>query len=312
MENIQQVIMDFFTNEKMLKAVRSIVISLIILIVPLFYFGFKDTFDLEALFTWDFGVIVVIITFSIILATIETKSTAYDVTISTDNELQEDLKTIEDNSRLIRKKDRVGKISVKWLNTYNKEQQKMYDEILTNDKIDILEQKALNYRIHDKEHKAKKIDAEIKRLRKKKLKDRNFIPYSIKKVLNIEKSGLKFKRKKGNNEIDVNPKRVNWAMTFINMILRSSGVGVIGTIPFAVNESLGSVLLFYLGYILVVAFTIFTQYLLTTYVTTHSYRKSLREIINIQTQLIVHLNIETHIDRELEKVPFDEKEKDTN
>ena len=308
MNDVQQKVLDFFTNEKLLRAVRIVVITLIIILLPLFYFGFKTTFDIRLLWNLDFGAIVVIVTLSVVLATIETKIASYDLTCDTDVDLPTLHIKIKENSKKIRNNDKNGKISTKWISNYNKDQQKMYNEIKTNELIDVYEEKALLYRVKGKEKKAEYYDRQIKKLRKTKIKDKTFVPYSIKRILNIEKGGFKFNRKKGNTDINTDPKKVNWKLTLISMILRSSGVGALGTIPFVMSESVGTVLGFYVGYILIISFTVLSQWIMTSYVTTHSYKSGLETIIDIQELLLQDLNIESQVN----SLPFADIEKDSN
>ena len=286
---MQQRLLDFFTNEKLLKVIRSILIGIVIIVLPLLYFGFKESFSLQALFKIEFGIIVLIVAVSVALATIETKTQCFDLTCEEDDELPKLHKAIITNSKEIRKHDKIGKRSLKFLSKYNKEQQQMYDEILTNDKIELLEKKALSHRISGHEDKAVELEKQVKKLKKKPLRDKYFEPFSIKKILNVDKNAFKFKRRKGNSEINVNPKKINWTTQFVGVLIRSSGIGVLGTIPFAIKEEGSTVAWFYFGYILIIMVTVLSQWLLTSYTTTHSYKNGLEKIITIQELLLEEL-----------------------
>lgn len=304
MNDIQGKLLSFFTNEKLLRVIRSILIAIVIIVLPLLYFGFKDNFSIEALIQIEVGVLVLIVALSVFLATVETKAQCFDLTCEYDDDIPTLHKTIERNSQHIREIDKVGKQSLVWLRKYNKDQQRMYDEELTNEKIEELEKRALSYRVSGKESKAVTLEKEIKKLNKKPLRDKNFEPYSIKRILNVDKNSFKFKKKKGNAEINVNPKKVNFMTQVIGTLFRSSGIGVMGTIPFAVNENIWTVLAFYLGYILIILITIVTQWILTSYVTTHSYKNGLRMIITIQEMLLKSLGYTINESNKIEEVPF--------
>ena len=289
MENFQQALVDFFTNEKLLKLIRRIGVGLIVVILPLFYFGFKDTFTIEALLTFTYGILMVIVTVSVVLATKETKEASFDLTCENDKELPTLHESIETNSKTIRKLDRTGKSQQNWLSNYNKEQQETYDLELTNERIEKLEDKAWRFRFSNKEKKALKIDREIKHLKTNPLRDKNFVPYSIKYIMNTDRNKFKFKKKKGNPNVNTNPKKLNFKMTLASALLRSSGLGVAGTIPFIINEKTSTVLIFYLGFMVLLFITVLSQWILTGYITTHSYKKGKETVVEIQQAMISDL-----------------------
>jgi|LGVF01.2.fsa_nt_gb hypothetical protein len=289
MEEIQQAILNFFSNEKLLKQIRTISIILIILIVPIVWFGFKDTITFGSLWTWAFGSIILVITFSVLLATIETKSIAFDYTVELDEDIIPNQSKIEVNSKTINELDKTGKESLLWCNQYNVEQQATYDLIKTNEQIDLYEKRALRHRLNGKDKKAEWYDKQIERLKKEPLTDKKFTPYDVKRIRNVNKIGIKLSKKKGNTEIKSNPKQLNLITILLSMPIRALGLGLLGTIPFVVNESIGTVLLFYIGYLLTMIVTIISQYLITSYKTTHSYKMAQEKIITLQGLLIAHL-----------------------
>jgi hypothetical protein len=289
MSDIQQRLVEFFTNEKLLKLIRRIGVGIIVIILPLFYFGFKDTFSLDALLTFTYGILMIIVTVSVVLATKETKDASFELTCENDKELPSTHENIESNSRVIRKLDRTGKRQQVWLTDYNREQQATYDLELTNERIEKLEDRAWRYRFAKKEKQAKKIDREIKRLKENPLRDKNFVPYSIKKIMNTDRNKFKFKKKKGNIDIEINPKKLNLKATLFSALIRSSGLGVAGTIPFIINEKTSTVLIFYAGFITLLLITVLTQWILTSYITTHSYKRGKEKVVEIQELMIADL-----------------------
>ena len=312
METMQQAILDFFGNKKLLKNIRTGAVIILLLLIPIVYFGYRASFTFAALFSWDFGSAIVVITLSIFLATMETKSFAYDITIDLDQEIKDLEIKVESNGDIIRSNDANGKKSVSWCNKYNKDQQKMYDEIKTNDRIAIYEKRALNARVNGNEKRALKYDKLIKNLKKNGLRDKHFKPYNIKRIMGVDRIGVKLAKKKGDNEISSNPKKINFITILLGMPIRALGIGVIGTIPFVWSGSPETVFLFYISYLLAIIITVVSQYLITSYKTTYGYKKSLKTINGLQTLLLQHIGYENNIETQLESLPFDDKEKDTN
>lgn len=290
MEKLQQSILDFFSNEKLLKQIRTGSVLFALLLIPILYFGFKDSFTFAALWSWDFGSAIAVITFSILLATIETKSVSFEFTEEIDDELIPLKDKIIENGNKIQSLDKTGKKSILWCNEYNKDQQQMYNEIKTNNKIDILEKKVLRYTIDDKPKKVAWCELQIDQLRSNQLIDKKFIPYEIKRIINVDKIGIKINRKKGNIDITSNPKKVSIAAILLGMPIKAAGLGILGSIPFVMNESKTTIFIFYLGYILTMIFTIITQYLLTSYKTTHGHKSALKSIVILQGLLLESLN----------------------
>jgi|LGVF01.2.fsa_nt_gb hypothetical protein len=294
MNEIQQSILDFFDNKQLLKNIRSVAVILLLLVIPIWYFGFKDTFTLNGLLSWSFGGAILVITFSIFLATIETKSIAVDTTYELDKEVDSlnDLEDeLEQNSKDIVALDKTVKHSIRWVAQHNKEQQELYNEILTNERIDKLKQRAIKYRVDDKEKKATYCDLQIEKLNDSKLVDKAFVPYEITRILNIDKQGFKFKKKKGNDEIKSNPKKINIWTILIGMPLRATSASIFGTIPFMINADLKSVFWFYVAYLLILIITIVSQFLLTTYKTQYGHKKALRKIRSLQELLLATLRL---------------------
>jgi hypothetical protein len=296
MDKFQQAILDFFDNKQLLKDIRTGSILLLILLIPLFWFGFKDTLVFNSLWSWSFGSAIVVITLSIYLATTETKTRAYDDRFTLNTELQKIHNDIQDNSVTIKQLDKKIKRSIKWCNEYNKDQQDMYNEIKTNNKIDILEKRAIKYRIRGKEKRATSCDYEIDKLNDNPLIDKRFKPYDIKRLLTIEKRAIKFNKQKGDNEINSNPKHTNIGTILLGMPIRALGVGMFGAVPFIIDESPGEVILFYIAYLLTMAITIITQYLITQYKMEHGFITGLGTIKRLQEMLIEDLQSPPQLD----------------
>ena len=306
MEKAQQAILDFFSNERLLKQIRTGAIVLILLLIPLFYFGFKDTFTFAALWSVDFGGAVAIITLSILLATIETKSVAFDFTLDIDDELKPLQEEIKKNGNEIQQLDKTGKRSILWCNRYNKDQQQMYDELKTNNKINVLEKKVLRYTIDGNFKQVTWCESQIEKLKKNNLVDKKFVPYEIKRIMNVDKIGIKLNKKKGDSETKSNPKKVNLMSIILGMPIRAASLGILGTIPFMVNESGWTIFYFYIGYILTMIITILSQYIMTSYKTTHSHKSALKKVVLLQGLLLAEIRKKLNIVKPVEPIKEEE------
>jgi len=287
--NFQDKLLEYFKDKELLRNIRTGIVLALIIVLPFWYFGFKDSLTVDGLLNWKFGAIVILITISVTLATKETKTRAFDDKFLIDDELQNTQQKIESQSKEIKKKDPRSKRSINFITKYNKDQQQMYNEIKTNAKIEEYEKLVLKYRLNKKEKKAQYYEKKIAHLKQNPLFDKHFEPYDLRNIIMIQKTLGKLPKKKGNTEINNNPKQLNWFMTVLSMGVRSLGVGVFGAIPFVINESIGSILAFYVSYILVLAFTIITQYLLTTWKIDNKYKLGLEKIDSIQTELLEYL-----------------------
>jgi hypothetical protein len=253
------------------------------------YFGYADTATWERVLNFSYGAISFIVALSIMLATKETKVRAFDNAFTIDSELVESNKKTEENAKIIKKKDKRMKRSVKWISEFNKQQQEMYNEILTNKEISKLERKITALRIDGNENKAKRLERRINRLNKQPLFDKSFEPYDIKKLVNIDTSGLDKIKKKGNVEISHDPKKVSFLRGAFSSLLRATGLSLTAIIPFAWSQSFKSIVIFYLGYLIMISFTIVSQYIITTHKTLNRYKKGLFKTETLQELLIEHL-----------------------
>lgn len=289
-ENFQDKLLHWFTDKELLRNIRTATVLALILVLPIWYFAFAESLTLDALFDWKFGAIVIIITISVTLATKESKTRAFDDVMVTNESLQELEETIDNQATKIKKKDPRSKRSIKFMAQYNKDKQESYNELKTNKEIERLERLVLKYRLNGNEDKATYYERRIEHLRKNPLFDKHFEPYDLRNIIMIQKSIGKLPKKKGNTEINQNPKDLNWFVTFVSMVLRSGGVGLFGSIPIMFTESLSDIVLFYLSYLVVLAFTIISQYALTTWKMENKYKNGLETIDLIQTQLLDFLN----------------------
>lgn len=286
----QDKLLNIIKNEQLLKNIRSGLILALAIVLPLGYFAYAESLSIEKIFNYSFGGLVLLVWFSLQLAGKESKTRAYDDRFVVDDGLTSYKKQIEENKQSIVAKDKSLKDTTRWVSSYNKEQQDLYNEILTNDKIYDLEQRARDFRLDGKEDKAKALENEIERLKANPLVDKSFEKYDVKLIANYNTQSSGRKRKKGNAEINVNPKKTNKTFAFASLLIKSFGIGVLGSIPMVWNKGFVEIVSFYFLYLITLSLTIVVNYLITTYIMDNVYKPSLKRIIDIQELLLEHLD----------------------
>ena len=289
----QDKLLELVKNEQLLKNIRTGAVLLLAILLPLGYFAYAESLTWESIFNIEFGALVIIVWATLQLVTKETKTRARDDRyLSKEEEKNEfvDLeKEIEQNKKDIIAKDKSLKQTTRWVSQYNKEQQDLYNEILTNDTIYKLEQRARDFRLDGKLKKANALEKDIERLKFNPLVDRTFEKYDVKIIANYNTSKFKRKKNKGNSEINVDPTKMNKKMSVATLLLRSAGIGIFGAIPIVFSESIGTILSFYLIYSITLVFTVITNYLLTTWIMDKVYKPALKRIVDIQELLLENL-----------------------
>jgi hypothetical protein len=287
--------LEIVKNEQLLKNIRSGLVLGIAVVLPLGYFMFAKNLTIERILNISFGALIIIVWATLQMVTKETKTRATDDKYAIDEELKELDQSIQENKKTIVSMDKSLKRTIKWSWQYNQEQQELHNETLTNETIGKLKNKAVDYRLDGKESKALKIEQEIEKLKLQPLVDKTFEKYDIKLIANYNSNNRLKKKKKGNSEINVDPTKMNKKTSFLSLILRSVGIGIFGSIPIALSESVGTIIAFYAMYLLTVAFTIVVTYLLTSYIVDKVYKPALKRIVDIQEILIEHLQQEEPI-----------------
>jgi VIT1/CCC1 family predicted Fe2+/Mn2+ transporter len=240
----------------------------------------------------------VILSLSAWLITSEAKSWAFDNAFKKEekdgNELLKLTKRAEENANTIQQKDKRMVRATRWVAEVSKEKQEAYNEIKLQQKLSELDQKAISYRLKGKEDKAKKVEKQKDKVKSSGVFDKSFEPYDIRNIVltNNESKRIlaKLRDKKGNSELKSNPKKVNPIMQAISIIVRSATVGITAVMPFVLSESAGAIFWFYIVYAVVMTFTFFTNYLVTTMKMERKHKRALKTTIQLQDDLLEYLD----------------------
>lgn len=301
-------------NPTIWRNARGISLGLIVLVSPLIYFGIINNFTLKNFLNFEFGGLIVYMTFVNLLTTFEVRSRAFEDELDYDNSIEdEEHKSIVDME--IEIKDNAVKIrpnitkGIKVLSIYNKQLQLSYNEQKTTLIIDKLKSKQdniniklmystkkiwfikitlrtkwLTWRLH---RKTKKID----KLSKIPKRDKRFKPYRFNSL--ISTSGVSKYTRVGDKETKSNPKKVPFLTAVLKMPIKgfTMSLGGFFVMLFFVDDPL-ALFKFYLWFLLVVALTVISQYIITRYKTKRQYKYSLKVIKYLQDKVIEGINKE--------------------
>ena len=285
---------DIFTNAKALKNARTTIIVFIVVLAPLFYFGYSDSISIEKLLTFEFGGLSVVVGLSAYITNKETRKRAFENAYDLDAELEKFEQSYQANSDKIQAKDKTMILSTKFIADYNRNQQKAFNKILTEDKIAKLEPIAIKHRINGKEKKANKIEKKIAKLHESFLFDKKFVPYAPQLIINANTNKQWNKhKKKGNAEISNDPTKVNPAFQLFSTVARGLTGGLAGTLLITFADPFSTIFWFYLTYFSIMVLTVITGYALTIFQTLGSYKRGLKKKITIQQLLLDHIEKES-------------------
>jgi hypothetical protein len=300
----------FLENPKAMRNARSISVGLIIFLLPLIYFLTKDSFDFMALISMEMGLLVLYTGIGSFMNIWETRKRAFEDTVDENQDISDNEILITENGQELSK--HTLKAMPK-LNEYNDLLQESYDLQKTQKKIRkikvkiamlsisknnaqnkyfsrfaiiLLFPKLLN-KMHRniKGRKIKRRENKIMRLKAVNLRDKRFTPYRIERLLTARSSNRYTYI--GDKQIRSAPDKVDAKKTIAKLPLKSLGYSLGGgVIPLAMGEKIGTVLIFYLGYLTGQVITSLTQYLVTKYKTTHEFRVAQKEKIRLQEMLL--------------------------
>jgi hypothetical protein len=283
---------------------RGISLGIVVLFSPLIYFGIVNNFKLDNFLNYDFGALIVFMTFVSLITTFESRSRAFEDEFEYDSNIGELETKVKDNAEIIRPHITVG---IKSLGEYNKKLQLGYDKQKTLLKIDKLKARQDNVNIKlmystitiwfiklelrtkyltwRKNRLTKRID----KLNKIPKRDKRFKPYKFSAL--ISSKGISNYKRVGNKETKSNPKKVPLLHAVLKMPIKGFTMSLGGFFfMLLIVDDPKELAKFYLWFLIVVAFTIITQYIITRYKTKTQYKYSLSVIIYLQGIVIDDIN----------------------
>jgi hypothetical protein len=281
---------NWLDNPKIWRNARGGALVVVLLISPLIYFGIMDNFSINNFLNYEFGGLIIFMTLMNLLTVFEIRHRAFEDELDFDKSIVELENTLDKNGIEIRKNISIG---IQILSEHNIKLQKSYNKQKTNLIIEKLRDKRskleirITYAILFKsllQRKFKRIGNKIEKLEQVPKRDRRFKPYRFDRLLKAENIS-RYKRV-GDNDTKSNPKKLPLLGSLIKMPVKgfTMSLGGMFIMLFVVNDPV-ALFKFYLWFIVIMAFTVVSQYILTRFKTKTRYKRSLE--IKIQLQEIV-------------------------
>jgi len=254
-------------DNEFLKNVRTTLILIIIIGVPILYFGFFDNITLSALMSWNLGGLAIMSIALVTLLRVDTKSRAFDDGIKYNNDLyQTEIDIIAENDKI---SDHI--LGRRFVKDYNKQQHKIEDEKATDKAIDKLNLKitALQIKEKDKSKRCLKLKKKLAELKLKGKKGK-FTDINYEDLYNL--NGKANKRGKGAKaDLTYNPKKESIIANLFGIFFKGFGLGAAGSIPFLFHATFKTILIYYLTLFIACAITVVQTYIKMRYKMSHKY-----------------------------------------
>ena len=243
----------WLTNEKYLRNVRTVLIAIVVIGIPLIYFGFFDNINIKSLLTIGTTTLTILGLFVVWLWKFEVMNRAEYDEFKNNTYWQE----LEEHINKEVKKIDDPKQANDYINDYNKKEQLYYDTMLTNGIIEKLKTKIVKRIANGK--KVTKLEKKIELLEKSPKKNKKYVQLNSKDILLANNR---------NNKNDINGRNlfvynhktdgIGWeiATSTFNMV----GIGGTAGIHFWINTDLWTIVIYYLLLFTVLALTTVFKY----------------------------------------------------
>lgn len=264
-----QELQEKLNDKTFLKNLRTIIIIIIVIGVPLLYFGLFGSITLETLLSWKLGGLAIMSIGLVTLIRIDTKSRAFDDEINANKKLNEIENEIINKTKLMNNHI-IGRKFVKY---YNLKEQKEADENKTEYAIETLKQKISFMEIKGKFGKRyNKLKNRILELEKHPLHDK-IKPIVYDELYNFNSKRLK-KQASSKQKLTYNPKKENVVSSAFNVFMKGAGIGGAGSLPFIIGEDIQTIMAFYFALFITVLITVLQSYIKTRYHTANRYMET--------------------------------------
>lgn len=250
-----------------LRNIKTTIILLIALGIPILYFGFVENISFEGLWNWKLGFLAVMVVFLLALIRIDTKARAFHDEVVSNLELNKTEQAVADENDKMKN----HLLGHKFVIDYNNDQQKMADEMATAKRVNTLNHIKAKYEIKGKT-KSKRynlICKELDKLKKHNIKGK-YKPIEYSDIYTF--SSRKYKNgAQSKKNLTYNPKSENPLTTLFGLIGKGATIGGTGAIPFIWGQETRVILIFYGSFILAIIQTILKAYLGTRTKTNKKY-----------------------------------------
>jgi hypothetical protein len=257
----------FLNDKELLGDIRTGVAITLALLLPLAWFGLFANVDIYALLNYTVGGLVLFVVASLVISWVEISIKAKRDEIENNKELQATMKSTYEKQTKLPKVDEV----IKFNNLYNYEKQINRDMML-NEKIrKSLQNKIDHCKIKGKSYK--KHERKLNRLDSKPMVDTTYKPIKVENIIN--QVGAPKQDVDGNDSIIYNPVSDGFIRFLFMQPFKGFGLGGIGSaFILSLGYSWWTIIVFYVGFILMWLMTVIPRYLRVRFNTSTKYLKT--------------------------------------
>jgi hypothetical protein len=244
---------DFLNNEKMINDIKSGLVLLVAILLPLLYFAYSENFKLDALLKVEFGILALFVVFGNMMTWLEIS----DKAIRDERDNNEEVRnaeqlTIDKQNTLPKNVDDLIDFNI----YYNENKQHNRNKQHTEKRIEKYQSKITNLKVKGKSYQ--KYQNKIDNLRKNPLYDKSYKPVQIKNIITIEKRNTN--EVEGNDSLHVNLKTYGWKSFAFKQVFKSLGIGGSGLFLLGFSENPKTILAFYGIYIISLSLIVLFRY----------------------------------------------------
>ncbi len=243
----------FLNNTELLLDIKSILMLVVAVILPLLYFLYSDNFSMDGLLNFQFGVLALFVIIGNFMTWFETSTKAERDEREENKELQDEIQRTKDKQATLPKK--IDTI-IDFNKYYNEQKQINRNKQLTNLIIGKLNNKINKLKIKEKPYSH--IEQDIIKLEETPLFDKSYKSVKIENIISIEKKTKD--QIEGNDSVQLNPRMYGWKGFVIKQPIKALSIGGSGMFILGLNQDGLTVFIFYLIYILTLALLIALRY----------------------------------------------------
>lgn len=261
----------FLNDKELLGDIRTGVAITLALLLPLAWFGLFANVDIYALLNYTVGGLVLFVVASLVISWVEISIKAKRDEIEDNTELKELMESTYKKQTSLPKVDNV----IKFNNLYNFEKQVNRDMMLNEREQKRLQNKIDHCKIKGKSYK--KYERKLNRIDKSPMVDTTYKPIKVENIVN--QVGTPRQDVDGNDSIVYNPVKDGFIRFLFMQPFKGFGLGGIGTaFILSLGYSWWTIIVFYVGFILMWLITVIPRYLRVRFNTSTKY---MRTYINI-------------------------------
>ena len=267
--NFKDKIEAFLNNEKLILDIKTAVVLVVAIFLPMLYFLYSKNFNIGGLLAAEFAILSLFVIAGNVSVFLEISDKAKrdekEINIAITEEEQH---TIEKQETLPNDVDKI----IVFNQVYNEQKQANRNMIKTNKEITRLQNKITSCKIKRKPYA--KYEQRIEELRENPLYDKTYKPVKLKYILRQE--NVKDNEIEGNDAIHVNPTTYGMRSFMLKQPLKALSIGSSGMFILAVSDDGWTIFTFFLVYIMSLLLLVVFRYPRVRKITRTLYLQSLK------------------------------------